>query len=84
MSIIVHIDMNSFFFFFEVKKNPKIKGKKVIISGNTNRSIVTAASYEAKKDGIYTTMPYYLAKEKCPDGIFLTGDYHYYNQVPSL
>ena len=81
MSIIVHIDMNSFFASCEVKKNPKLKGKKVIISGNTNRSIVTAASYEAKKYGIYTTMPYYLAKEKCPDGIFLTGDYHYYNQV---
>ena len=48
MSIIVHIDMNSFFASCEVKKNPKLKGKKVIISGNTNRSIVTAASYEAK------------------------------------
>lgn len=81
MPIIVHIDMNCFFASCEVKKNPALKGKKVIICGKTNRSIVSAASYEAKKVGIYTTMPYYLAKETCPDGIFLSVDHAYYRQV---
>ena len=69
MPVIVHIDMNSFFASCEVKKDPELKGKKLIIGGLSNRSIVSAASYEAKRDGIYTTMPIYLAKEKCKDGI---------------
>lgn len=81
MPIIVHIDMNCFFASCEVKRNPALKGKKVIIGGLSNRSIVSAASYEAKKEGIYTTMPMYLAKEKCKDGVFLPVDHEYYCQV---
>ena len=81
MSVIVHIDMNSFFASCEVKRNPTLKGKKVIVGGLSNKSIVSAASYEAKREGIYTTMPIYLAKEKCPDGIFLPVDHEYYQQV---
>ena len=70
MPVIVHIDMNCFFASCEVKKDPTLKGKKLIIGGLSNRSIVSASSYEAREDGIYTTMPMYLAKEKCKDGIF--------------
>ena len=81
MPVIVHIDMNSFFASCEVKKDPELKGKKLIIGGLSNRSIVSAASYEAKRDGIYTTMPIYLAKEKCKDGIFLPVDHEYYCKV---
>lgn len=81
MPVIVHIDMNSFFASCEVKRNPELKGKKIIIGGMSNRSIVSAASYEAKKDGIYTPMPIYLAKEKCRDGIFLPVDGEYYYKV---
>ena len=55
MPVIVHIDMNSFFASCEVKRDPSLKGKKIIIGGLSNKSIVSAASYEAKKDGIYTT-----------------------------
>lgn len=81
MPVIVHIDMNCFFASCEVKKNPQLKGKKIIIGGLSNRSIVSACSYEAKKDGIYTTMPIYMAKEKCPDGLFLPVDHEYYCKV---
>ena len=81
MPIIVHIDMNSFFASCEVKRNPSLKGKEIIISGKTNRSIVSAASYEAKRKGIYTTMPYYLAKQICPDAYFFEGDHEYYSKV---
>lgn len=81
MPIIVHIDMNSFFASCEVKRNPLLKGKEIIISGKSNRSIVSAASYEAKKKGIYTTMPYYLAKQKCPDAYFFDVDHDYYSSV---
>lgn len=81
MPVIVHIDMNCFFASCEVKKNPSLKGKKLIIGGLSNRSIVSACSYEAKLDGIYTTMPMYLAKEKCKDAIFLPVDHEYYCSV---
>ena len=57
MPVIVHIDMNCFFASCEVKKEPSLKGKKIIIGGLSNRSIVSASSYEARVDGIYTTMP---------------------------
>ena len=73
--------MNSFYASCEVKRNPFLKGKEIIISGKTNRSIVSAASYEAKKKGIYTTMPYYLAKQTCPEAYFFVGDYAYYSSV---
>ena len=81
MPVIVHIDMNSFFASCEVKRDPSLKGKKIIIGGLSNKSIVSAASYEAKKDGIYTTMPIYMAKEKCKDAIFLPVDHQYYCDV---
>lgn len=81
MPIIVHIDMNSFFASCEVKRNPALKGKEIIISGKTNRSIVSAASYEAKKKGIYTTMPYFQARQLCPNAYFFVGDYDYYHAV---
>ena len=81
MPIIVHIDMNCFFASCEVKKDPTLKGKKIIIGGLSNRSIVSASSYEARGDGIYTTMPIYLAKEKCKDGVFLPVDHEYYCKV---
>ena len=81
MPVIVHIDMNCFFASCEVKKDPSLKGKKLIIGGLSNRSIVSASSYEAREDGIYTTMPIYQAKEKCKDGIFLPVDHEYYVEV---
>ena len=81
MPVIVHIDMNCFFASCEVKKDPSLKGKKIIIGGLSNRSIVSASSYEARSDGIYTTMPMYLAKEKCKDGVFLPVDHEYYCKV---
>lgn len=81
MPVIVHIDMNCFFASCEVKKDPSLKGKKIIIGGLSNRSIVSASSYEARTDGIYTTMPIYLAKEKCKDGVFLPVDHDYYCKV---
>ena len=81
MPVIVHIDMNCFFASCEVKKDPSLKGKKIIIGGLSNRSIVSASSYEARGDGIYTTMPMYLAKEKCKDGVFLPIDHEYYCKV---
>jgi len=81
MPVIVHIDMNSFFASCEVKRNPEYKGKKLVIGGLSSRSIVCAASYQAKACGVKSAMPTYKAKELCPDAIFLPVDHEYYYKV---
>ena len=65
MQIIFHIDLNAFFASAEVAMNPSLKGKPLVISGNNRRSIVTTASYEARKYGIHSAMPLFKAKELC-------------------
>lgn len=81
MPVIVHIDMNCFFASCEIRKDPSLKGKKVIIGGMNSRSIVSACSYEARSDGVHSAMPIYQARELCKDGIFLPVDYEYYEKV---
>lgn len=69
--MILHIDMDAFFASVEQLDNPQHKGRCVIVGGQSARSVVAAASYEARKFGVHSAMPIYQAKEKCPDAIFL-------------
>ncbi|MFO8166063.1 MAG: DNA polymerase IV [Desulfatiglandales bacterium] len=68
---ILHIDMDAFFAAIEVQNNSSLKGKPVIVGGTSRRSVVSTASYEARKFGIHSAMPLFKAKEKCPHGVFL-------------
>ena len=52
-----HIDLNAFFANAEVLLNPDLKGKPIVISGATRRSVVSTASYEARAFGIHSAMP---------------------------
>ncbi|MFH1360416.1 MAG: DNA polymerase IV [Candidatus Omnitrophota bacterium] len=74
--MIMHIDMDAFFAAIEQEVNPSIKGKPVIIGGRNNKykSIVCAASYEAKALGIDSAMPSWRALEICPQAIFVPAD----------
>ena len=63
--------MDAFFAAIEVLDNPSLKGKPVIVGGLSRRSVVSTASYEARKFGIHSAMPLFKAKEKCPHGAFL-------------
>ena len=74
---ILLIDMNSFFASVEQAVNPALRGKPVVVCGE-GRTIVTAASYEARAFGIKTGMTPYEAKKKCPQVIVVTGDMHKY------
>jgi DNA polymerase-4 len=72
--VVMHVDMDAFFAAFEIRNTPQLKGKPVIVGGDINhRSVVTTASYEARKFGIKSAMPIAEAKRLCPEGIFISG-----------
>jgi DNA polymerase-4 len=76
--IILHVDLNAFFANAELLRHPEYVGKPLIIAGLGPRGVVSTASYEARKFGVHSAMPTYQAREVCPQGIFLSGDYAYY------
>ena len=69
--MILHIDMDAYFASVEQLDNPDLAGKCVIVGGLSGRSVVSAASYEARKFGVHSAMPMYQARQKCPHGIFV-------------
>ena len=72
--MILQIDMDAFFAAVEQRDNPTLKNKPVIISGNSKRSVVATASYEARKFGIGSAMPVFQAKQKCDHLIIVPGN----------
>ncbi len=82
---ILHIDMDAFFASVEVRDNPDLKGKPVIIARNPRqtggRGVVSTCSYEARAFGIHSAMSAQEALEKCPQAIFIAGDYEKYRAV---
>jgi DNA polymerase-4 len=79
--MIVHIDMDAFFASVEQLDRPELKGLPVIICGKSGRSVVSTASYEARKFGVKSAMPYYMALKLCPRGIFLKGRRRRYLEI---
>jgi DNA polymerase IV len=73
--------MDAFFASVEQLDNPDLRGKPVAVGGSGERSVVAAASYEARKFGVRSAMPSVVAKRLCPDLIFVKHNFERYNQV---
>ena len=76
----LHIDMDAFYASCEIVRHPELKGKPVII-GTGQRSVVSAASYEARAFGVNSAMAVAQARRLCPQGIYLPVDMAYYRSM---
>ncbi|GAA1218859.1 DNA polymerase IV [Rhodoglobus aureus] len=75
---ILHVDMDAFFASAELLDRPELIGKPVIVGHNSTRSVVTAATYEARKYGVNSAMPMALALRRCPQAVVLEPHFERY------
>ena len=73
--------MDAFYAAIEQRDRPELRGRPVIVGGTSDRGVVSAASYEARRFGVHSAMPAAIARRRCPDGIFLRGDMKKYAAV---
>jgi len=78
---IVHIDMDAFYASVEQRDNPGLRGRPLIVAWRGKRSVVCAASYEARAFGVRSAMPALRAERLCPEAIFVPPDFPRYQAV---
>jgi len=75
---VLHVDMDAFYASVELLRRPELRGKPVIVGHDSARSVVTAATYEARKYGVNSAMPMALALQRCPNAIVLEPHFELY------
>lgn len=78
--IVSHLDLDTFFVSVECLKNSRLKGKPLLIGGKSDRAVVAACSYEARKFGVHSAMAMKLARRLCPHATVLQGDFEEYSK----
>lgn len=81
--VCMHLDMNAFFASVEQAANPELKGKPIAVIGSHGRTVITTASYEARKYGVKTGMAIWEGKRQCKDLILVVGDNRKYTYTSS-
>ena len=81
--VVMHIDMNAFFASVEQQANPELRGKPIAVVGGHGRTVITTASYEARKFGVKTGMAIWEGKRQCKDLIIVVGDNKKYTYTSS-
>jgi nucleotidyltransferase/DNA polymerase involved in DNA repair len=79
--VILHLDMDAFYAAVEVREDPSLAGKPLIIGHRGRRGVVSTCSYEARKFGVHSAMPSVTAERLCPEAVWLHGRMDLYVEI---